>query len=153
MPSIFSLLSKLRCDFPAINFASGNEFYWSSSTQTVFYNEGSDETALLLHELAHGLLGHVAYRRDVELLAIERQAWDYAITELAPRYAIKITEDDIEHALDSYRDWLHARSTCPNCHATGIQTGQKQYRCLACHKIWSVNEARQCALRRYTRTI
>ena len=149
MPSIISLISKLRTDFPEISFVEGIDFHWSPEEKIVYYPSNSNDTASLLHELAHATLNHVNYSRDIQLIELERDAWSMANLHYAQRYDVKITEDEIENALDSYRDWLHARSTCPNCSAVGIQTALKLYRCLVCHTNWQVNEARTCALRRY----
>lgn len=150
MLSIHSLLPNLKIAHPAITFAPGERFAWSPSAQTVFYDESDAEnTALLLHELAHGLLDHHNYSKDVELLAMESQAWDKAL-EIAPLYEIIITDDTVQDSLDTYREWLHARSTCPQCQATGYQSAKHTYRCVACSHIWKVNEARLCALRRYS---
>lgn len=81
---------------------------------------------------------------------MERDAWNRAKTQLGPQYAVDIKDSAIEQALDSYRDWLHARSTCPNCTATGFQTKKQHYSCLACGEKWRVNEARLCGLKRYS---
>jgi tRNA(Ile2) C34 agmatinyltransferase TiaS len=102
----------------------------------------------LLHELSHGLLNHADYNYDIELIAMECKAWD-KVGELAKKYEIVINDNIIQLTLDTYRDWLHSRSTCPSCKATGIQDGKKSYSCLACGYKWRVNEARICALRRY----
>jgi lipopolysaccharide biosynthesis regulator YciM len=125
---------------------------WSPGNQTVYYAENStdkDGYAYLLHELSHGLLEHTDYDRDVALITMERAAWDKA-NELAVKYDLTIDDDLVESNLDSYRDWLHARSTCPNCGATGLQTKKLGYSCPACDQKWRVNEARVCALRRFT---
>lgn len=150
MPSTHSLLPKLQKDYPQLVFAPGDRFVWSPDVHTVFYDTTDpDNTSLLLHELAHGLLGHHAYSKDIELVAMEAEAWDKAL-ELAPRYAVDITDEVVQDTLDSYREWLHARSTCPECEATGYQSGKKEYTCVACSHVWRVNEARICALRRYS---
>lgn len=149
MPSTLSLIHQLKSDYPQFHFKKAKRFLWSPSENTVYYTSADDDYAFLLHELSHGLLGHAEYNRDIELIAMERAAWDKAV-ELAPSYGLTITEDTIENTLDSYRDWLHARSTCPNCKAIGLQIKQRTYTCLACHHNWRVNEARICALRRYT---
>lgn len=148
MPSTRSLLTNLRRDFPAIHFAQGSPFRWSPERRTVYYADPHNG-ASLLHEVAHAQLGHTHYTRDIELLQMERDAWEHTAA-LAKRYAVFVDPEHIETMLDSYRDWLHARSTCPSCQATGIQTDTKQYHCLACQATWKVNEARSCALRRYT---
>ncbi|MEO6110194.1 MAG: hypothetical protein ABIP50_04245 [Candidatus Saccharimonadales bacterium] len=150
MPSIHSLLPKLVVDFPQITFLPGELFSWSPSRQTVFYNEADPTNVeLFLHELSHGLLDHRRYSRDVELLAMEAAAWNKAL-ELAKGYKVVIIEDDIEDNLDTYRDWMHARSSCPTCEAIGYQTEKDTYHCVACAASWRVNEARLCGLKRYS---
>ena len=150
MPSIASLLNSLTTDYPAITFTEATAFSWSPDTQTVFYAPTDpDADALLLHELSHGLLKHHAYNRDIELLAMESAAWQKA-RELSVRYEVAISEDTAEDNLDTYREWLHARSTCPACTATGYQDGTSTYSCPACQHRWKVNEAKICALRRHS---
>jgi hypothetical protein len=151
MPSISSLLKSLRQDYPELTFESADEFWWSGAKQTVFYDpKAADATAYSLHELSHALLRHEGYERDIELIKLERDAWAYAKNTLAPQYDIEIDDDLIQDNLDTYRTWLHARSMCPDCEATGLQMKHQQYRCLACGHTWRVNEARLCALRRYS---
>ena len=152
MPSTCSILKKLKSDYPTVNFQPADDYLWSPGEKTVYYAENltdKDGYAYLLHELSHGLLGHSDYDRDVTLIAMERAAWDKA-KELAVKYSLTIDDDLVESNLDSYRDWLHARSTCPNCDATGLQTKKLGYRCPACDQKWRVNEARVCALRRFS---
>lgn len=142
-----NLISKLVSDFPALTFAEGDDFHWSPTTQTVWYVKGSDDNITLLHETAHGLLDHIGYKDDIELLKLERAAWEKA-AEIAKIYKIAISQDDIESALDTYRDWLHTRSLCPNCQQNGLQVTEKSYRCVVCNQKWHVNDARHCGLRR-----
>lgn len=149
MPSTASLLLQLKADYPQFSFKKATSFLWSPSEQTVYYTDENKGYSFLLHELSHGLLGHADYNHDVELLAMERQAWDRA-SELAKTYGLTISDDVKESTLDTYRDWLHARSTCPKCSATGLQLKKRLYTCPACRQDWQVNEARICALRRYT---
>ena len=151
MPSILSqLLPKLNKNFPQITFEPSERFAWAPDNHTVFYNETDENAAeLLLHELSHGILEHHDYRKDVELLAMETAAWEKAL-ELAKTYTIEIDDEVSEKHLDTYRDWMHARSTCPECEATGYQTKKDTYSCVACGGSWRVNEARLCGLKRYT---
>ena len=150
MPSTHSLLPKLEKAYPQLIFSPGERFAWSPDVRTVFYDtEDLENAGLLLHELAHGLLDHHDYSKDVELVAMESQAWDKAI-EIAPLYDIEINNETVQDTLDTYREWLHARSTCPSCEATGYQSGKNEYTCVACSHMWRVNEARICALRRYS---
>lgn len=155
MEKIFSLTKKLSRDLADrpglthLTFKKGEMFSWDHTACAITYNSSlPDASSYLLHEAAHAILGHASYRRDIELIAMERAAWQAAI-ELAPAYDISIDPELIEDSLDTYRDWLHARSLCPQCSATGIQVRRFDYQCLACHHTWRVNEARSCALRRY----
>ena len=148
MPSTSSILSTLKKDFPAITFKRSDTFRWSPEEGTIYYADDTD-SASLLHEVAHALLKHTHYKYDVALLEIERQAWDVVVSDLSKRYDIPVTEEEVENMLDTYRDWLHSRSLCPTCQATGIQADKATYNCLACNTNWRVNEARSCALRRY----
>lgn len=148
MPLI-PLLSKLEKDFDSFYFKPADEFRWSPKETTIYYDNQSTDTAALLHELSHAVLAHRDYSRDIALLELERDAWEYARLTLAPMYGVTIEEAAIDDSLNTYRDWLHVRSLCPSCAATGLQTKRSMYTCLACATNWQVNDARSCALRRY----
>lgn len=126
----------------------GVSFSWNYKNHTVTYDpHDKDAEVLLLHEIGHALLNHHDYLYDIHLLEMERAAWDEA-RKLASTLGVRLADSAIEGALDTYRDWLHARSLCPRCGSTGVQDGQS-YTCLACHRKWQTNEARTCQLRRY----
>lgn len=146
-----SWLKTLRSHFPRITFVEDDSFRWSPRDSTVYIGslESTEDLITLLHETGHALADHVTYTQDIQLIKLEREAWDIAKAQLAPLFDIKITDDTIEHALDSYRDWLHARSCCPECESTGVQLDEFHYQCLACQTTWKVNDARTCQLRRY----
>lgn len=148
MPSMNSLLKLLKKDFISFKFHASDTFYWSYDSQTISYDKNSGDTAQLLHELSHGVLGHQHYQRDIELMTMEREAWIYASTVLGPKYHVVIDQSRIEVYLDSYRDWLHERSTCPECTATGIEVKKHLYECAACGTQWRVNDARRGRLKR-----
>lgn len=150
MRSTKPLVAQLRKDYPHLTFQLGADFVWDPSDGVVYYlEEHPDATAYLLHETAHALLAHASYVADIELIAVERDAWEYARSTLAPTYGATISDDTIQDALDTYRDWLHARSTCPECSANGLQTAPGAYTCISCATTWRVNEARTCRLMRY----
>lgn len=146
-----SLLSRIKTAFPSIHFEDSDDFRWSPSDQTVYLGSLTTErdAVTLLHEVAHAQAGHSDYDKDIELLALEREAWTIARATLAPQFDLHISEELIEEALDSYRDWLHARSTCPECGQHGIQQSNNSYTCLICSTSWRVNDARRCGLKRY----
>lgn len=151
MPSLNLLLHRLQADYPAIIFRQGVPCRWSPSESTVYYDlaDTAENKAVLLHEVAHALLGHDTYNRDIELLSKEREAWQYASSDLSKQYDVTIDPDLVEAHLETYRDWLHERSLCPTCHQTGIQTKTKTYSCINCRSLWRVNDARQCQQRRW----
>jgi predicted RecB family nuclease len=151
MPSIALLLDKLTASHPGYTFSSGDHFRWAPSSLEITYDPADKHVKEhTLHELAHALLDHNDYDRDIQLITMERDAWQYAKEMLGPEYKVIITDTTIQNSLDTYRDWLHARSTCPNCHATGMQHKKQHYRCVACQHTWRVNDARVCGLRRYS---
>lgn len=152
---ISSLIEKLQSsgllahlDQP-VTFEQGASFSWHYRTHTVTYDPSDPQAIiLLLHEAGHAILDHHDYAYDIHLVEMERAAWDKAQT-IAHDLRVTIPDNTIEDALDTYRDWLHARSCCPRCGSTGVQDGAHNYTCLACHRQWHANEARTCQLRRY----
>ena len=151
MPSTPSLIKRATEQFPNFRFESGDHFAWQPATTTVIYDESDPHfEARLLHEIGHATLGHASYERDIDLIACERDAWQSARLELSPLFNVEISGEVIHHDMDSYRDWLHARSSCPHCQSNGIQIAKREYKCVTCLRTWRVNEAKNCQLRRYT---
>lgn len=143
------LLSRLKTDFPQFNFQANQEFHWSPTERTIFFNQNEVHAAdLLLHELAHAVLGHDGYNYDAELIKKELAAWQYSQTNFYPQYKTKFNQALADEYLDYYRNWLYERSLCPNCGLTGQQTTQGHYTCLTCQNRWQPNPAKQTALRR-----
>ena len=149
MPLTNSLIELLKTNFPQFTFKKSTNFSWSPNKKTIYYNDDdSNFQIILMHELSHGLLNHADYAKDIELIAMERDAWDKAIS-LCAEYGIKNNDQIVQSTMNTYRDWLHERSVCPKCSANGLQNEKNKYKCIACGNIWRVNEARSCALRRY----
>lgn len=146
-----SLIARLRHDYPQFTFQNASVSRWSPRNSTVYFTSSRGRSAVtLLHELGHAISGHQAYHQDIELLRCEREAWATA-RRIAPTYGIDISDDAIDEALTTYREWLHNRSRCPRCHAGSPQSGDNlSYHCLLCGTTWHANDARQCGLRRYT---
>lgn len=151
MLSMTLLFNRLKRDYPEFRFEESTEFWWSAKTNTVHLSLGDEEAkSFSLHELSHAVLNHKGYGNDIDLIKMERDAWHYASTKLAVKYGITISDQLIQDNLDTYREWLHARSKCPACETTGIQTKNHTYRCLGCGFQWRTNDARVCSLRRYS---
>src|SRR5450830_936605 len=117
-PKQVTLLERIQADYPEIVFVESTQFSWHAGKRHISYTKASLDDArgvwALLHELGHALLRHTNYKSDVELLHIEVAAWTKA-REFATNYQTIIDEEYIQDSLDSYRDWLHIRSTCPKC--------------------------------------
>lgn len=150
MESINSLTTKLKKDFPKFRFKAGPIARWSAEDSTVYYVKTDDPEAIyeLFHELGHAQSGHDRYQQDIELISLELEAWERAV-QTAILYDVSIPQDVMEWHLDSYRDWLHARSRCPRCDQAGVQEKDSGvYHCLLCHLRWEANPAKQCGLKR-----
>lgn len=153
MPSTNSLLEQVQQAFEHLQFKVGDQFEWHPKDATILYDpDDPDFDAHLLHELGHAVLRHDTYERDVDLIAMERDAWQTARMDLGPRFNVSVEGDLIHHDMDTYRDWLHARSTCPHCGSNGLQIKKAEYKCVTCRKSWRVNQAKHCQLRRYRLT-
>lgn len=140
-----ALVTKLRRDFPSLAFVEGPVAHWSAQAQSITYTltDSTTEAWTLLHELGHALLGHAAYTSDTNLLQKEVEAWQQA-ERLAPKYGLAINDDYIQQCLDTYREWLHKRSTCPTCGTHGLQQPDNAYTCLNCRDRWQVTKQRFC---------
>lgn len=146
-PPISSVVDRLSALYPDLTFQPNSKFSWQPSKKMVLYEPGGNY-AELLHEVGHALLNHQSYARDIELLDMERNAWEKARL-LATTLELTISDDFIEDHLDSYREWLHTKSTCITCGETGIEVAKQRYQCLSCQTTWRVNDARQQQHRRY----
>lgn len=147
------LLERLQRQFPELVYKPGTVFCWSPQTSEVFYDSRAlGEAALwsLLHETSHALLHHTAYRTDFELLRLEVAAWEQT-RALAQDFGIILDEDHVQDCLDTYRDWLYARSICPRCTNKCLQQPDlRHYRCFNCHASWKVTPSRFCRAYRAT---
>ncbi|PID31175.1 hypothetical protein CSA80_03995 [Candidatus Saccharibacteria bacterium] len=146
-PKPDALLRQLQRDFPALAFVASSRFAWSSENQHISYEKErlSDVRGVwaIFHELGHALSGHTDYESDVQLLHMEIAAWEKA-HELAARYHAPLDQNYVEDCLDSYRNWLHVRATCPTCFEQSLQTDHRTYRCHNCGTEWHVTRARLC---------
>lgn len=142
-----SLLKELGARFPDLTFTEGQNFHWSPKDKTITFRHGARndqfDTWALLHEVGHAVLEHQTYNSDLELLLMEVAAWQKA-TELGTELGVTIDQDHVQDCLDTYRDWLHQRSTCPTCSISSLQVLSDQYRCHNCNTQWHVSASRFC---------
>lgn len=139
------LLKDLEKSDLGCTFVAGDRFYWSPRDRTVVYDaQAPDNTVAcwaLLHEVAHAQLDHQYYVLDIDLLLMEVAAWEKA-QELGEKHGRVIDQDHIQDCLDTYRDWLDQRSTCPSCGNNGLQENSEIYRCFNCQNTWRVSSSR-----------
>ena len=92
-----------------LTLIQGEMFRWNHRACVIHYNPADSHACeRLIHEYGHALLNHAGYSRDIELITMERAAWQEAI-KAAARFSTTIDTELIENDLDTYRDWLHAR--------------------------------------------
>lgn len=146
-PKLEEFIDTIRADYPEFSFVEASQFSWHAGKRHVSYRKGPlrdiHSAWAVLHELGHALLDHTDYASDVELLQIEIAAWEKA-HELATRYDMPIDNDYVQDCLDSYRDWLHVRATCPTCYGRSLQTDRHTYQCHNCGTTWHVTRSRLC---------
>lgn len=138
-----NLVRKLKQDYPALTFVQGKLLCWSPGKKEIYYDPSGDVAGIygVLHEIGHARLNHASYESDIDLLKKESAAWDEAL-RIAGEYSITLDKEHIQDCLDTYRDWLHKRSTCPECHSCGLQQDSHQYICLNCAHSWRVTASR-----------
>jgi len=139
------LISKLRADHPRLVFKPGLAHCWSPEHGQILYENTSKTHNIegLLHELGHARLQHKGYASDLELLQKEVDAWGEA-QGLAKTYEVPFSDDHMQDCLDTYRDWIYKRSTCPKCLSTGLQRDEQHYHCINCAHVWGVTASRFC---------
>ena len=151
MNSIANLLPQLHKDFPDITFIPGDSFFWSPKERKITYTTHQDIAEhgvwALLHELSHATLGHEHYDTDYELIKLELTAWQHA-RRIGKKYNVSIDGEHIQDCLDTYRDWLHKRATCPNCNVVSLQRSDNLYQCFNCKTTWSVPRSPLCRVTR-----
>lgn len=145
------MISELTKKYPKFKFVEGDNYIWSPEESCVYYDIsrlGTVEGQLsLLHEVGHATLAHETYTHDIDLLKYELDAWERAKI-FAKDYSVKVDQDYIEDCLDSYRDWLKKRSTCPDCSFVNFQTSHSKYDCFNCGCSWRVPVSQICRIQR-----
>jgi hypothetical protein len=145
----------LQRHYPGLSFLAGEEFCWTPASNEIQYSssaKGKKAVWALIHETGHALLTHQTYQSDFELLSLEVAAWEKA-KAIATQIELVIDEEHIQDCLDTYRDWLHKRCTCPTCHTRSLQIDANHYRCINCGSIWKVSPSRFCRSYRSTKNL
>lgn len=141
------LLMQLKGLLPDVGFEESDDFAWHPENLTISYVLTDLNTKVgqlkLLHEVAHANLDHQNYRFDIELLQLESEAWAKT-AKLTPDCGVKYDEDYAQGCLDTYRNWLHQRSTCINCGFISLQIEPSVYKCFNCDASWRVPHTPIC---------
>ncbi len=137
--------------FDQFEFEEGDFHVWLPLDKIVLYNPDNLDTNLgrfgLLHEISHGLLSHRFYTFDTELLSMEQDAWEHALT-LAPEHNVEPDHNHIENCLYTYQNWLEQRATCPDCSAFGLQRARNRFTCIECGAHWKTNDRKNARVQR-----
>lgn len=127
-------LERLRQDYPGLRFRDGAKFAFRPPKTIILGPPEPFSELLTLHEVSHAILGHKDFKMDVTRLKMETEAWQKA-RELANYYDIEVNEELIQEELDTYRNWLHKKSRCPQCGLTRYQTPDSLYHCPRCENL------------------
>ena len=130
-------------------FTEGVGFKWSPSNNTIYYDSINSVSSpmSLLHEIAHGMIGHENYDFDIDLIRLERDAWSRT-KELAITHSVNYSDDYAQDCLETYRTWLHSRSLCPDCGQSGLESEPQAYSCFNCSSRWKVSKNQACQIQR-----
>ena len=128
------LLTRLCQDYDQFRFKIGKKFAFRPPKTIVLGPPEPFSELLALHEVSHAICKHRDFKTDVERLKMEVQAWEKA-RELASFYGIEVDEELVQRELDTYRDWLHQKSRCPECGLTRFETSDGVYHCPRCESL------------------
>lgn len=130
-PDCINFLYKIKSSYPQFIFREGKKFAFHPPKTVVIGPQEPFWELLLLHEVSHAILGHKAFKTDVERLKMESEAWNQA-EKLTKTLNIPFNTDFAESQLDSYRNWLHQKSLCKTCGLTRFETPDGKYHCPRC---------------------
>ncbi len=138
-----SLLSSKNLDFlkdlisayPEFTFRPGKKFSFRPPKSIHYLEDNDNFRFLLLHELAHALLGHFSFSTSLERLKIERDAWEKT-RSLCAEYKIPFDESLAEAELNTYRDWVHQKTLCKCCGLSCLELNSESLYCPFCQKTY-----------------
>ncbi len=139
-----TIFLELKKSHPDVIFKESDRSRWSPETKTIHFKaSGKYSLWSLLHEVGHMVCDHTSYDSDIGLLRMEVAAWKKA-RQIAAEFNVTIDEDHIQKCLDTYRDWVYKRSSCPVCTQAGLEKEHGTYSCINCPSKWKVSSARFC---------
>lgn len=130
-----AFLETLKSEFPNFSFKPGRKFLFRPKKSIFYLEDNENFRLLLLHELAHALLGHFSFETSLDRLKIERDAWDKT-RSLCADFNVPFLEEVAEAELNSYRDWLHQKTLCKTCGLSCIEVDSESLFCPFCQKTY-----------------
>ena len=121
--------------YPNLTFKPGRKFLFRPPKSIHYLETDENFRFLLLHELAHALLGHYTFDRSLERLQIERDAWAKT-RELCCLYSIPFDDNLAEAELNTYRDWVHQKTLCKHCGLSCLEVSSESLYCPSCQKFY-----------------
>ena len=131
--SLSPTLQQIITDFPNLIFKRGSRFTFRPPNIIILGPKTTNYELLTLHEIGHALSNHKNYKTYLELLRMETEAWRRA-KPLAQKYQVPYNEDLVQSHLNTYRDYLYLKTTCPHCGNYCIQSSTGKLFCPFCQK-------------------
>lgn len=137
-PPHLAFIALLAREYPQFTFKPSKRFTFRPPKTILLGAPQPFYPLLALHELGHALCQHSNYHTHIERLKIESEAWQMAKNlydshpEWGKTFDFAFDQSFVEDQLDTYRNWLHQKSTCPHCHLSRYQTPDGQYHCPHC---------------------
>lgn len=128
-------LESLKSTYPDFTFRPGRKFLFRPPKSIRYLESDENFRLLLLHELAHALLGHFTFSRSLERLEIERDAWEKT-RKLCEIHHVPFDESLAEAELDTYRDWVHQKTLCKTCGSTCLEVNSESLFCPFCQRTY-----------------
>ena len=130
-----AFLATLQSVYPELIFKPGRKFLFRPPRTINYLQDNENFRLLLLHELAHALLGHSSYQTSLQRLKLERDAWART-RQLCAKHHVPFSESLAEAELNTYRDWHHQKTLCKTCGVSCLELNAKSLYCPFCRKIY-----------------
>ena len=134
-PKNLAFLAALQSAYPDFTFKPGRKFLFRPKRTIYYLEDDTNFRFLILHELAHALLGHFSYNTSLERLKLERDAWKRT-RELCATHKVPFSEELAELELNTYRDWHHQKTLCKTCGASCLELDAKSLYCPFCQRTY-----------------
>ena len=129
-----AFLESLKSSYPDFSFRPGRKFLFRPPKSIYYLEDNENFRFLLLHELAHALLGHFSFDTSLERLKLERDAWEKTRV-LCSELSVPFLDSLAEAELNTYRDWHHQKTLCKTCGLSCLEVSSESLYCPFCQKL------------------